>query len=289
MSKSIDLTQTGGFPLTQNQLNYLQGAWNEQIAALCARGLNGQVAVLLNGCGISIVVGTGGSIQYTIAAGWIYYNGQLVRVPGSIATINTATQALYIQLNTSAGPLTYRDSTVKNVLLETTASVVGMPIGTANSPTLFARTGLGTWYATDPAVTAAIGALQGQIATLISEVNALMATPPWAELALSTGWTAVGGSTPQYRKHADGRVELQGKVQASPSAAAAVICTMPAGYLPEQDETLVCYLVNIGGGVEYTKGILISSAGGFIGLSDHSIPVTTGWQVDLSAITFPTV
>ena len=66
--KTIDFTKPGGFPLTQDQLNYLQSAYKEAINAVAAMGGSGAVPVIVSG----MVVANPSTGDYSITDGWFY-------------------------------------------------------------------------------------------------------------------------------------------------------------------------------------------------------------------------
>lgn len=66
------------------------------------------------------------------------------------------------------------------------------------------------------------------------QVDLTITTPAWIALTYSTNFANFGGSTQtgRYRKWANGRVEIEGRVTASVYPASTAITTLPSGYRP---------------------------------------------------------
>ncbi|HLO38380.1 MAG TPA: hypothetical protein VK173_07820 [Lacibacter sp.] len=107
MNKRIDLTQVGGFPFTQEILDFMQISYREAfkgIAVLCGN------KTILSG-----VVVTGGSVS----SGWISYNGELIPFIGG------STGADVVVEETSSD-LTFEDAVDRPVLF-TKVAYIGSP------------------------------------------------------------------------------------------------------------------------------------------------------------------
>jgi len=138
--KNIDFTKPGGIGLTQNRLAYLQNAWTEALLGIASgigAGSSNPIAVV--GVVLSKFNVSGDVFHFGLTAGWMVYQGNLIRVvaPGALLTINTSTNDAYIQLTPTSTPLTYNNGSTPNVVNDVTATLVSMPIGTADSSTLF--------------------------------------------------------------------------------------------------------------------------------------------------------
>ena len=72
----IDFTHAGGFPLTQEQLDYLQKSYIAAIGSLAT--MIGSGPTIVTGC----VTGIDGLDNHTCTPGWIYANGELLYCPG---------------------------------------------------------------------------------------------------------------------------------------------------------------------------------------------------------------
>jgi len=126
--KSIDFTHAGGFPLTQDELDYLQQAYTECINALGVMGGNGPA--IINGMGVSAAGGT-----TTIAGGWFFYNGEMIQFnAGSYTTIPPGDVVL-VNITPSVTNLTYNDGSSYGAILNSTATLLMGP--SATTPTQF--------------------------------------------------------------------------------------------------------------------------------------------------------
>ena len=124
--KAIDFTHPGGFPLTQDELNYLQQAYTECINAFAQMG--GVGPVLINGMDVSV---SGGTI--TIADGWFFYNGELIKFnTGSYSTISPGDVVL-VNITPSATSLLYNDGSTFGAVLDKTATVLLGPSATTST------------------------------------------------------------------------------------------------------------------------------------------------------------
>jgi len=214
--KFINWGNLGGYPLAQDDLQYLQKAWDEMIEAIGAMGGSGPYIV--TGCAVSNVLVGGTVYTYTIAAGWVYYEGLLQRVPGNSINVDTSVNAPYLQLSTADTTLPFYNGSTPGVLQDTTGAMVSEVAGTANTATLFALSGL-----------IAYGVSLG-----------IENRPAWATLAVSS-LSAAGGVTGSiyYKKDTIANTLLLRfsltvndpyNLVAAPAATAYVIQTMPAGF-----------------------------------------------------------
>ena len=101
--KSIDFSKNGGFPLSQDRLDYMQQSYTEAIEVLAK--ICGDKTIL-NG-----VIVTGA----TVSDGWIIYNGQLIKfVGGSLAA--------KVVISNPGTTLDFKNGITNTVIYETTAS-----------------------------------------------------------------------------------------------------------------------------------------------------------------------
>jgi hypothetical protein len=118
--KAIDFTHPGGFPLTQDQLDYLQQAYTECLNAFAVMGGTGPVTI--NGMGVSVAGGT-----TTIADGWFFYNDELIKFnAGSYTTVPPGFDVL-VDITPTAGTLTYNDGSIFGAVLNKTATIILAP------------------------------------------------------------------------------------------------------------------------------------------------------------------
>ena len=131
--KSIDFTQPGGFPLTQDQLGYLQTAFAEVMPNLIGyRNPGVNVAVRLSGMVSTVAVGT-----TTVSAGWFLYNNALIRFGGGSYGSVALSHAIYVQIANNGSPLTFNDGSTPTVIYDQLASLVQLVSTTPDSGTLF--------------------------------------------------------------------------------------------------------------------------------------------------------
>jgi hypothetical protein len=131
--KAIDFTKPGGFPLAQDQLNYLQQAYTESITALGAMGGSGTTPYIISGA----VLSNPSSGTYIITDGWLMYGGEMIRLIGGGISGVFSGHDPYIQITSSATSVTFNDGSTPNVILEKTAHMVSMTTGTAEDSTHF--------------------------------------------------------------------------------------------------------------------------------------------------------
>ncbi|MCW3120702.1 MAG: hypothetical protein JWQ38_194 [Flavipsychrobacter sp.] len=131
--KAIDFTQPGGFPLTQDQLDYLQSAYTECLNTLGCLGSNNSTPAMLSG--MESTPGIGGSTN--VSAGWFFYNGELVRFPAQSYPAVSPGNAMYVVITPGAGPLTYHDGSTPNVILEKTGLLLQLVNTTPTDATHF--------------------------------------------------------------------------------------------------------------------------------------------------------
>ncbi len=121
--KAIDFTHPGGFPLTQDELDYLQQAYTECLNAFAVMGGSGPT--LINGMDVSVSGPT-----TTIADGWFFYNGDLIKFnAGSYTTIPVGDVVL-VNITPTAASLTYNDGSSFGAVLNKTATLLLGPSAT---------------------------------------------------------------------------------------------------------------------------------------------------------------
>ena len=135
--KQIDFSKPGGFRLTQDQMAFLQTAWTEAINGVVAMGGSGPSVV--SGAVITRTLTTGTTYNYSITAGWIWYNGVLIKVAamGPVAVDESINIAMLV-ITPSNGALAYNDGSSPTVLLDATIGIAAYAIGTADDATKFA-------------------------------------------------------------------------------------------------------------------------------------------------------
>lgn len=123
----IDFSISGGFPLTQDRLDFMQQAYLDPIRALASTAQNGfSSPVAAFGGIVSSVVGS----DTIVSAGWFYYNGDFTKFPGQTIPTPGGSDVLYMQINVTNDNLVYNDGSSNPVLVESTGSLVVMAGGT---------------------------------------------------------------------------------------------------------------------------------------------------------------
>lgn len=120
--KKIDFTHAGGFPLTQENIDYLQQAYTECVNALAMMGSDGTTPILISGMVPSIP--SPGSTSVT--DGWFFYNGEMVRFTGSAVTPTGASVPIIV-ISPASTNLTYYDGSIYPAVLNTTATLTSGP------------------------------------------------------------------------------------------------------------------------------------------------------------------
>ena len=131
--KKIDFSQPGGFPLTQDQLNYLQQSYTECAHALARMGGNVAGPFIISGMAI-----TNPSLgEYSVTEGWLYYNGEIVRFLPDTVTGASGSFAPFVVISPVSSSLLFNDGSTPPVIGDSTATIVSMPVGTPTDTTHF--------------------------------------------------------------------------------------------------------------------------------------------------------
>lgn len=131
--KLIDFTQPGGFPLTQDQLGYLQQAYKESTGALAAMGGDSTIPYKISG--MEVTNPSTGSFSAT--DGWLFYNNEMIRFAGNSVTGASGGFAVYVSITATALPLVYNDGSTPNVVFDKVGSLQVLPVGTPTDATHF--------------------------------------------------------------------------------------------------------------------------------------------------------
>jgi hypothetical protein len=215
--KSIDFTQPGGFPLTQDQLGYLQAAYTEATAALAIMGAGTSTPVIISG----MTVSNPSAGNFSVTDGWFFYNNEMVRCIASSVTGASGSAAPFISITSSAAPLVYYDGSAPNVVLEKTAVLQVLPVATSADATRFPLADIKPFGA-------GFGAANREAV--------------WKTLNVSTAVPDGGVSgTVYYKKdHTANTLHIRGLLTsanaqnfaASPSPLMYLMGALPSGYLP---------------------------------------------------------
>lgn len=109
--KKINYTHLGGYPFTQDDLDFMQQAKQEVLDCLCA--VNG---ITIGASGKYILEGAVLQSGNLVSDGWLYYEGELLKLTGGTGT--------YIKLNTDNTTALFEDSTTKTTRTYKWAEVV---------------------------------------------------------------------------------------------------------------------------------------------------------------------
>jgi hypothetical protein len=216
--KAIDFTQPGGFPLTQDRLDYLQSAYTEVLKVLGSLGVAGASPTILSGMTI-----TGGG--NTVSDGWFVYGGELIRFTGSTVAPTGGDVALVL-ITAAASPLTFNDGSTPNVLLEKTAAL-----------------------ATGPTLTDATHFPVSDLISFGSGFGINNREQVWNSLVVNTAPSAGGVTgTIFYKKDFTANtLQVRGLLSAnnaqnfaaSPAALYSLMGTLPPGYIPNNNAYFV--------------------------------------------------
>ncbi len=223
--KAIDFTKPGGFPLTQNQLDYLQQAYTESIKALGAMGINGSAPVIISGMTKTVSGGT-----TTISGGWFYYNGDMVRFPGASYGGIMLGYAVYMVVSSSTGTLIFNDGSTPGVVLEKTGVLTLLVNTTPTDSTHF---------------------LVSDMVPFGKGFGMSSREQVWHELIVNTD-PADGGVTGSiyYKKDFTANtLQIRGALfannaqnfSASPGALFALMGTLPTGFLPNNNAQFIAH------------------------------------------------
>jgi len=269
----IDFSHAGGFPLTQDQLDYLQ-----QAAIACLNGL-----ALAHGAGpvaLTPLVYTydGGTLHYNLPAGWIFYNGEMLYTAGGYVTdgsLGPAVLGFTIQDNTTN--LTYNNG--------------------SNFPALHSK--VAVWSA----VAAGGGAGIIRYSDLVPfgqgfGLNARESA--FSTIAVSIPANDITG-TIEYKKNAlINAVQIEMTVAAvyidslsdAPGGTVLTLGTLPVGYRPASNKTLMAQMIGgagayvqlDGGGVATCAPVKVNSDGSVILTLAKPAGGTASLIVTLSAL-----
>lgn len=274
--KSIDFTQPGGFPLTQDQLGYLQQAYIESIKALAMMGGDGTVPYTISG----IVVTNPSTGAYVATDGWLFYNNEMIRFSGISVTGGSGGFAPFVTITPTALTLVYNDGSTPNVVFDKEATLQVLPVGTATDATRFPLSTLRTF---------GVG------------LGAANRESIWQTLSVST-LAADGGvsGTIYYKKDFTANtLHIRGSLLAAnaqnfsgmPASGFYLMGTLPAGYHPSNNayftaQYFVASSVLDDAGVSWIKQVncgLNSSGNIFIGWIKPNSSIT-GYGVNFNTI-----
>lgn len=276
--KTIDFTKPGGFPLTQDQLNYLQSAYIEATNALAAMGGGGSLPVVVSG----MVVSNPSTGDYSVTTGWFFYNGEMIRCESSSVSGATGGSDVYVSITETSTPLIYFDGSTPNVINEKIASLAVLPAGTVADATRFPLTDLNPFGR-------GFGAANREAA--------------WKTLSVST-LVADGGvsGTVYYKKdHTTNTLHIRGVLTAanaqnfaaSPGSLYYLMGSLPAAYAPVNTGYFVAQYFGAGliqddAGVGWIKQIncVVNNSGQILVNWLKPELTVSGYALSISAVMF---
>jgi len=222
--KKIDFTHTGGFPLTQDELDYLQSSYTECVNAIAGMSNSGSTPIIISGMKFT-TTGTG---EISVSDGWFFYNGELVRFYGSVQTTGIGGTVPVVKILPVSSSLTYNDGSIYPAIKDKTAVLVsGLPITDTThfpySTMIPFQTGFGVagremdWTTIAISTDAAVGGVTGSVSY---KLNLLTNT-----LHIRGGLTANNAQN----------------FAALPYSAYYTMCNIPAGYRPANTAYLNAY------------------------------------------------
>ena len=211
--RSINFTHSGGFPLTQDELDHMQKAYTECINTLGTLGAGSSTPTIISGMAMT----TAGS-AVTVTDGWFFYNGSMIKFTGSTVTPTGTNVPLVIIANNTTS-LTYNDGSSFPAVSNVTATLSSGPAVTSSSQfpynvavpyhTQFGLNGRETTWNTLPVGT--LASLGGVSGTIYYKKNRITNT-----LTIQAQLTANNAQN----------------FAASPTAGFAVLGTLPLEYRP---------------------------------------------------------
>lgn len=220
--RSINFTHSGGFPLTQDELDHMQQAYTECINTLGTLGGNPTLPAIISGMAMSTV---GSAV--TIASGWFFYNGTMVKFTGSTVT-PTGTNVPLIVITNNTTSLTYNDGSTFPAVSNVTATLSAGPAVTSSSQfpysvavpyyTQFGLNGReSSWNTLGVGTLASLGGVTG---TIYYKKN-------WITNTLTIHGALTANNAQNFSP--------------STSAANSLMGTLPAGYIPSTNAFFITY------------------------------------------------
>jgi hypothetical protein len=251
MYREIDFTQLGGYPLDQDTMDFLQGAYKNSIEQLAGVAVSGGAPVVLSGMAVS-------NSGNTVTDGWLLYNGEIVPFTGGTVT-PSAGQVALVQINTVSSTLTYNDGSTPTVVFTKDAVLVAGASATT-------------------ATTFPVSAMLSYVVSL----GLVGRESAWNVLSLSHSASGFSGSL-KYKLNSMGNMlyySFSGLITTptwfdnAPAGSSAVVGTLPVGYRPANGAVLIgkaqsssgWFVPLTGGGYVNTAGFQISGADGLISI-----------------------
>ncbi len=227
--KKTDLTQPGGFPLDQDQLNHLQQGYITCLNELALVLGNSATPFAIRGCEITRTPTTGTFADYTITAGSIFWNGEIVinTAPVTLTGVDESVSGCYVQIVPNNAALTYYDGISRTVVLDNLLALAALPTGTADDATKF------LWSHLKPMGVGLMENIMNNIYT------------PYITPVFSGGYTSSPISPIQYRKPIGSKtVTIKGVTDSSLGISTGsddIVFVLPIGYRPLTERIFISH------------------------------------------------
>jgi hypothetical protein len=134
MSKKFDFTKTGGFPLDQDRLDFMQNAYYELVMGLSRASGHSVGPYSMGGAEASFPTIDAAALT----KGLIFYDDKVLVIGTDLGISGMAGgDEAYIIINDNNASLVYKDTTSKEVQLDNYCTIEGLPSGTSNDSTRF--------------------------------------------------------------------------------------------------------------------------------------------------------
>ncbi len=121
---TIDFSQPGGFPLTQDILSTIQSTYVDGLTGLASVIDDGSTPVIISG--MNITHPSGGT---AVSDGWFYYRGQLIQFTSSSLGVLSGGIVPLVLITNSSNTLTFNNGSTPSVLFTQTAQLIaGTPL-----------------------------------------------------------------------------------------------------------------------------------------------------------------
>lgn len=139
--KRHDFTQSGGFPFDQTQLEHMRDGLADAVYALARTA--GTNKFKLYGCEVTRTLVSGTTYDYSVAAGAMFCDGEIVEVPAmSLSGVDASVYDVYFEKVANNTTLTYYSGTTHASQIDNYMKIEKYAISTAETSTKFLYTNL---------------------------------------------------------------------------------------------------------------------------------------------------
>ncbi len=276
--QKIDWSKLGGFPTCQDDIEWADKGVRDGVAQIMQALVgDGGIPVVLSGMAVS----GGGN---TVADGWFYYNGEITQFTGSTVTPGGGEVAIVV-ITLIDNNLTYNDTSVNGVVLDTQASLTHLP--TVTDATHFPVTALigldiamGTKYKSGwTGIAVATGGGNGTVTgTLYYMKNSLTNTVTIRANALGIGTPTDFSAAPAYTPIGIQTLPLGFRPAHSVTFSAQVI-EDPLGLNRVKDDAGTDFIDTLNGGVDVSGNVILNFIKPFAG-SNYAVFFKATFELD---------